>query len=359
MNTSLITRRTALKKFSLAAASGVGLPHFARGAAPASPKVMLGLDGHSMRGMKWTAMPLIQYAASQKLGAVLLNGFHYFESLDDAHLKQVKAFADSKGVQIRVGAGGVSKGASSFKPTYGTPEEAMITGIRVAKALGSPTVNCRIGAIADRYTPGGIRARIAEAVATLKAIGSRAQDAGLKFAFENHAGDTRSEEVLELIEAVGTDFCGVMLDPGNALWAMEDPMEQLAKLGRHVLCTSVRDYTVWVSDDGAMFQWTAIGDGLMDVPAYLKRFEELCPGVPFFVETISNEARPIPFLTEEFLAGFPDLKVTDITSFLKLCRRGRPPEILKAPAGSPQITFDQQLQKAEFEKSIAALRAHI
>ncbi len=352
-----ISRRVALKNITLAAVAGAGLPQLARGAS--ASKIMLGLDGHSMRGMKWTAKPQIEYAASQKLGAVLLNGFHYFESLDEAHLKEIKAIADSKGVQIRIGCGGISQGASSFKPTHGSPEEAAILGIRVAKALGSPTVNCRIGAIADRYTPGGIRARIAEVVATLKAIKPRAQDAGLKFAFENHAGDTRSEEVLDLIHEAGTDFCGVMLDPGNALWAMEDPMEQLEKLGKHVLCSSIRDYTVWPSDKGAMFQWTVVGEGLMDVPLYLKRFAELCPGAPFFVETISNEARPIPFLTDEFLAGFPGLKVADIASFLKLTRRGAPPEILKAPAGANPKTFDQELQKAEFEKSIATLRAHL
>lgn len=357
MHTPQLSRRSLLR-IATATAASASLPGFLRGQSSSPAKLHLGLDGHAVRGMRWKAMPLIEYAAEQKLDAVLLNGFHYFESLDDAHLKQVKAFADSKGVQIRIGAGGISQGASSFKPTYGTPEEAMIEGIRVALALGSPTVNCRIGAIQDRYTPGGIQARIAEAVTTLKAIKSRAQDAGLKFAFENHAGDTRSEEVLSLIEAVGTDFCGVMLDPGNALWAMEDPMEQLEKLGPHVLCSSIRDYTVWISDDGAMFQWTAIGDGLMDVPTYVQTFKKICPGVPFFVETISNEARPIPFLTDEFMAGFPDLKVTDIAAFLKLCRKGAPPPILKAPAGTDAKAFDQQLQKTEFEKSIAVLRQH-
>jgi sugar phosphate isomerase/epimerase len=358
MNRSTIPRRTLLKNISLAALGSTALPGFAQEATSAKPGLILGLDAHAVRGMKWTAIPLIEYAAELKLDAVLLNGFHYFDRLDEAHLKQIRALADSKGIQIRIGAGGISQGASSFKPTYGGPEDAMIEGIRVALALGSPTVNCRIGSIQDRYTPGGIQARIAEAVTTLKAIKTRAQDAGIKFAFENHAGDTRSEEVLELIEAAGTDWCGVMLDPGNAVWAMEDPMEQLQKLGPHVLCTSVRDYTVWTSEDGAMFQWTAIGEGQMDVPAYTQRFKELCPGIPFFVETISNEARPIPFLTEGFMAGFPNLKVTDISSFLKLSRQGSPPPILKAPAGTDAKAFDQQLQKTELEKSIATLRNH-
>ena len=80
-------------------------------------------------------------------------------------------------------------------------------------------------------------------------------------------------------------------------------------------------------------------------------------GLPGFVETISTEARSIPFLTGEFMAGFPGPKVTDITPFLKLCRRGTPPLILTAPEGADPRAFDQQLQKAEFEKSIATLRA--
>lgn len=358
MRNATLPRRSLLKKLSFAALASAGLPRLASGATTTSPGIQLGLDAHAVRGMKWKAIQLIEYAAELKLDAVLLNGFHYFESLDDAYLKNVKAVADSKGVQIRIGAGGISQGAGSFKPDQGSPEELMIEGIRVALALGSPTVNCRIGSIQDRYTPGGIQARIAEAVTALRAVKSRAKDAGLKLAFENHAGDTRSEEVLQLIEAAGTDWCGVMLDPGNALWAMEDPMEQLEKLGPHVLCSSIRDYTVWPSEDGAMFQWMAIGEGLMDVPAYTRRFKELCPGVPFFIETISNEARPIPFLTEDFMKGFPDLEVTDITAFLKLTRQGSPPTILKAPEGTDAKAFDQKLQKAELEKSIATLRAH-
>ena len=166
--------------------------------------------------------------------------------------------ADSKGVQIRIGAGGISQGASSFKPTEASPEEAhdrRHSRRHWRSAHPRSTAASAPSRIATR--PAAFRRASREAVTTLKAIKSRAQDAGLKFAFENHAGDTRSEEVLDLIEAAGTDFCGVMLDPGNALWAMEDPMEQLQKLGPHVLCSSVRDYTVWVSEDGAMFQWTA------------------------------------------------------------------------------------------------------
>jgi sugar phosphate isomerase/epimerase len=355
MNDPKTSRRQALQVIASVAASA---PAFVQAKPAQPPRQALGLDAHAVRGMKWKSLQLIDYAAKLNLDGVLLNGPHYFESLETEHLRRVKAAADAKGLKIYIGAGGISEGAKSYKNTHGSGAGILREGIRIAKAVGSPVVNCRIGNIDDRYTEGRIEARLSEAARSLKAVRGEARDAGLKFAFENHAGDTRSEEILGLIDEVGSDTLGVMLDPGNAVWALEDPMEQLEKLGRHVICTSVRDYTVWVSEDGAMFQWTAIGDGLMDVPAYLQTFKKLCPGVPFFVETISNQARPIPFLNEEFMSGFPDLKVTDITAFLKLCRKGSPPPILKAPEGTNAKAFDQQLQKAEFENSIATLRRH-
>jgi len=356
MKTTFISRRTVLKNLSFAALAGAGPPRFAQGATSAPPQIMLGLDAHSVRGMKWLAMPLIEYAGEQKLDAVLLNGLQYFESLEGAHLMKVKALADSKGVAIRIGAGGISKGSPAFKETFGTPEQALTKAVQVAVALGSPTVNVKIGSIEDRYTSGGIEARMEEAVATMKAVRNRALDAGIKFGFENHAGDTRSDEVLAVIEAAGKDICGVMLDPGTALWAMEDPMQQLQKLGAHVICSSVRDYMVWESPEGATFQWTAVGEGLMDLPAYLNLFKQLCPAAPFFVETISNQARPIPFLTEAFWKGFPKVRAADIAAFLTLCRKGHALEIQQPSAGTDAKEFDRQHQKSEFTRSIANLR---
>jgi sugar phosphate isomerase/epimerase len=230
--------------------------------------------------------------------------------------------------------------------------------VRVATDLGSPVVNCRIGAFPDRATPGGIEARLAELLKTLKAVRSRALDAGVKFAVENHAGDLRSEEVLQLIQAAGTDVVGVMLDPGNAVWAMEDPMKQLELLGPHVLCTSVRDWMVWESSEGATFQWTALGEGLMDVPAFIGLMQRHCPAAPLHLEIISNSPRPIPFLQRDHWKVYPNTRAADIADFLALCRRGRPLELVKPPAGTDAKTFDRQYQRAEFERSVAFARRH-
>jgi sugar phosphate isomerase/epimerase len=323
-----------------------------------STRVPLGLDGHSLRSMKWKATQLIEFAAEQRLDAVLLNNLNYFESLEESHLLKVKELASKHDMRIYVGAGGICKNAAKFSDKWGNAEAMLATGIRVASTVGSPVVNVRIGSIADRFLSGGIQPRIDEAVRVLKASSQRAKDAGVKFGFENHAADLRSEELLELIEEVGTDVCGVMLDPGNGLWAMEDPMVHLQALAPYVVCNSLRDYMVWESAEGATFQWTAVGDGLMEVPSYVQTLAKSNPGMPIFVESISNSARPIPFLTNEHWEGYPNLKAADIVDFLKLCRRGHEIEIDQPEPGMDKKEFDRQHQRTEFLKSIEYLRQH-
>lgn len=319
-------------------------------------KIPLGLCNHSLRSMRLNAQQLIEYAIAQKLDSVLLNTFQPFESLDEAHLSNLSKIAKSNDVSIYIGAGSISKTSTKFTDKYGTTEELLIEGIRVATAVGSPIVGVRIGAIDDRYLDGGIEAHIEESIKEMNKVRSRASNAGIKFAFENHAGDLRSEELLALINETGTDICGALFDPANAVWALENPMEALKVLGSNIICTSVRDITVWETEEGATFQGMAIGDGMLDFPLYAKIMVELCPGVPLHVETISNSARPVPFLKDEFWEGFPNLSASGIIEFIELAKKGIPQEIMHAPSGTNKKEFDIELQQTELLKSFEYLR---
>jgi sugar phosphate isomerase/epimerase len=325
---------------------------------PQIPKIPLGLCNHSLRSMRLNARQLIEYAIEQKLDSVLLNTFQPFESLDDGHLERLKKIAKTNNISIYIGAGSISENSTKFFGKYGSAEELLIEGIRVASAVGSPTVGCRIGAIDDRYPDGGIEAHIEAVIKVMKSVRTRAMDAGIKFAFENHMGDLRSEELLTIINETGTDICGALFDPANALWAMEDPMKALNTLGSNIVCTSVRDIMVWETEEGATFQGMAIGEGLLDYKLFSKTMAELCPGVPLHVETISNSARPIPFLKPEFWDGFPNLPATGIIDFLKLVKKGKPQEISYPPEGINKREFDIELQKSEFLSSINYLRKY-
>jgi sugar phosphate isomerase/epimerase len=319
-------------------------------------KVPLGLCNHSLRGMRLKAKKLIEYAIEHRLDSVQFNTLTIFENLDNDHLAALKYLAKANDISIYVGAGSICEKSSRFSDRFGDAKALLAEGIRVASAVDSPIVGVRIGNIDDRYTNGGIKPKIEQVVGVMKSMRGPALDAGIRFAFENHAGDLRSEELLDLINETGTDICGAFYDPGNAVWAMEDPMHALENLGKNIICTSVRDVMVWETEEGAMYQWTSIGEGLMDYQYYTRYLSEKCPGVPLHVESISNSQRSIPFLDADFWDGFPDLPASDIVDFLKLVRTGRPLKIDMPPAGTDEKTFDIKHQETALLRSLEFLR---
>jgi sugar phosphate isomerase/epimerase len=332
------------------------LDEFLKNKPSGSARIPLGLCNHSLRSLGLNAQQLIEYAIDKKLDSVLLNTFQPFDNLEPEYLSGLSKTAKSNDVSIYIGAGSISETSKSFSNKYGNAVTLLKEGIRVATAVGSPIIGVRIGSIEDRYVDGGIESHIEFVIKVMKTLRSQVLDSGIKFAFENHAGDLRSEELLSLINETGTDICGALFDPANAVWAMENPMDALKIMGSTIVCTSIRDVAVWETDEGAAFQGMAIGEGMLDFPRYAKTMAELCPGVPLHVETISNSARPVPFLRPEFWKGFPNLSASEIIGFLNMAKNRKPVEIINAPTGMNQKDFDIKLQQSELLKSFDYLR---
>jgi sugar phosphate isomerase/epimerase len=173
-----------------------------------------------------------------------------------------------------------------FNPAAGSAEDQITAMLPAARILGSPIVRCVLGTLEDRRRPGGIEARIDDAVRVLRAVRSRVVDAGLKLAVENHAGDLQARELKHLVEEAGPDFVGVCIDAGNAVWAVEDPHLTLETLAPYVLTSHTRDSAVWRIPDGAAVAWTRMGEGTVDIARYLRTFIARCPGCPLSLEII-------------------------------------------------------------------------
>ena len=258
----------------LAAASALAAAPARLLAAAAPKKIALGYDNFAVRAMQWKAPALIDYAAKLKCDTLLISDLDAYESLDDAALRAVRAKAEAVGVQLYAGSWSICPTSKAFRPNRGTAEEHLRLGLRVSKALGSPVFRVVLGNMEDRKTEGGIRARIADTVAVLKACRTDAKAAGVKIAIENHAGDMHSWELRDLIKAAGEDFVGANIDSGNAAWTLEDPMDVLETLGPVTICSSLRDDMIWETPDGAAVQWTAAGDGLIDWKKYAARWAQ-------------------------------------------------------------------------------------
>lgn len=354
MRNSLLNRRDFLKTTG---ALGTGVALAAGLRAPAgeprqSTRLKLGMDNFAVRALGLKAPALLDYAASLRLDTLFISDLDSFESHEPAHLREIKARADDLGIQIYLGTWSICPTSRAFRDKWGTAEEHLALGLRMARALGSPVLRVILGVDHDRATEGGIEARIADMVKVLQAGRARALDAGVKIAVENHAGDMQAWELVTLIEAAGCDFVGANLDSGNATWTMEDPLESLRLLAPYVVCTSLRDSMVWETERGAMVQWTAMGEGCVDWKTWFAEFAKKCPTVPVNIETISGFPRELPYLTPDFWRVWPKARAADFAHFLALAKRGReiPPYRAPNPAAEPKY------QKAELERSLRYCR---
>ena len=361
-----LTRRDLLAG-SAAAVAAAGI---ARAATPRRRSIRLGFDNFAVRACGWNARELVDHAQHLRCDSLFITDFGPFEGrLDDASLGELRRYAADRGVLLVLGSWSICPTSKTFKNDWGTAEEHLALGIRMAKALGSPAFRVVLGNQEDRKGPGGIAARIADTVAILKKARPLAEDAGVKIAVENHAGDMTSRELAGLVTEANaasagrdSDTVGVNFDSGNACWTLEDPVMALANLAPHVATTSLRDTMVWetaAADDepgGITCQWTAMGEGCTDLDAFFDLFEQRCPGVTVHIETISGFPRRFPIYEREFWRLFPDSRAEDLAAFLALARRGRPLAPFKAPPGEPRAISEREYQLAELDRSITYCR---
>ncbi len=284
----------------------------------------LGLDSYSIRDLRWKAPRLLEYTASLKLDALQIAIPGELESQDPAYLRSLRDEAQRLGLYLDAAAGCICPESKSFNPATGDPAEYLQRCLRLARELGAPVMRCFVGSPDDRRSGRPIGVLIESALKVLRAVRSRALDLGVKVAVENH-GEMLARELRQLVEEAGRDWVGVCLDTGNPLHVMEDPAQTYEVLGPLALTSHVRDSVVWEHPRGAAFQWVALGDGCLDLPALMDLHRRFCPQAPVHLEIITGRPPQIlPYWEEGFWKFFPDMRAADFTRFLRLVRKGHP-----------------------------------
>ena len=281
-------------------------------------------------------MEQLDFCAAHGVGVVQFSEPRLLGSLEPRVLAALRTHADMLGIQLEVGMLSICPSATIFNAAAGTAEQQLAKIIDAAVVLGSPLVRCVVGSFRDRVLPGGIERRITDALEVLGNIRSRAEDAHVRIAVENHAGDMQARELKILVEEAGPDLVGVCLDAGNALWAMEDPRSSLQVLAPYVLTSHTRDTVVRRTDDGAEVAWTRMGEGNIGIAAYLDDFQRLCPSLPIMLEIIvMPEPRRLPFREASFWDGYPAMPAREFLRFLDLVDGAAP---AAAPRGAVSPT---------------------
>jgi sugar phosphate isomerase/epimerase len=322
----------------------------------------LGIDIFSLRLQGWTAFEHLEYAHKLGVEIVHFSEVGFFEKLDEAYLKEVKASAAELGLELEVGMGSICPTSTTFSGQRGSAVEQTQQMLKVAQILGSPILRCFLGANADRQTQQPLADHVEATIATCRAVRGLALELGIKLAIENHAGDLQGRELKALIERAGPDYVGACIDTGNPLWVAESPFVTLEHLAPYVVASHIRDTVVWKHPQGAAVQWVALGDGTIDIQAWAKLYREKCQGVPFTLEIITGMApRVLNYLEPDYWTIYPDASAQEFAQFLRLVEQGTPflePMLTAAWSGNPpeyQAALAVQ-QRLDLERSVRYCR---
>lgn len=354
-----LTRRAFCQKTSLAGlAFAASKNAFAKDHGKKT-SLPLGFDNFSIRALGWKADKLIDYASGKKVDALLFSDLDVYDSHEEGYLREVGSEAKGKKIILQAGTGGICPTSAKFEGKHGNAEEHLRLLIRVAKTVGSSVARCYLGSMKDRMGEKGIQFHVDSTVKTLKKVRKEALDAGVKIAVENHAGDLHSRELAVLIERAGPDFVGATLDTGNATWTLEDPLETFRNLAPYAVCSGIRDSMVWPTENGVRVQWTAMGEGCVDLKTLFAEWLEKCPDVPVQMETISGFSKEFPFLQSQFWSPYSTIKANDFARFVSLSRKGSELKSFSPPPGVDRKKAQQQYQLAELERSLAYCRKEL
>jgi 3-oxoisoapionate decarboxylase len=312
----------------------------------------LGVDLYSLRSQGWSAFECLEYCAAQGVAVVHFSEIGFLGGLEENHLRQVRARAEALGLQMEIGMRSICPTSNLFDASQGAAEEQLSLMIQAARIAGSPLVRAVMGNRYDRRGSVPIGVHIENTVRVLRAVRSRAQDAGVRIAIENHGGDMRASELKMLIEEAGTDFVGACLDSGNLLMTLDVPLAALDMLAPYVLTSHVRDSHIWRTPQGVAVRWPRMGEGNVGIREYLRRYVDLCPGKTISIEMITIEPRHLNCLEPEFMEAFPGVSDCELAGYLTMAEQGRAP----SPAETPAADESPARERADLDTCIRFCR---
>lgn len=159
----------------------------------------------------------------------------FFPGYDAAFLGELKALLDKYELD-RVYAWGHPDGLERGKSQ--AAYDNMIANIPHARAIGADVMRVTGSSLMFRHEPHG--PQIQALIKQFKEAVKIAEKYNVKLAVENHI-DFTSDEILELLQGVNSEYLGLNFDTGNFLRLLDDPIEGMKKLAPYVLATHCKD----------------------------------------------------------------------------------------------------------------------
>jgi len=218
-------------------------------------------DHQTQPPKQWSLEDFIERAKGLGVGGVSLESC-FVPRLDKEYLAGIRGVLDEAGID-RIWAWGHPDGLEGGKNKR--EFDKMLENFEHAKNVGSTIMRVTGSSLMFRNEPH--QEQIERLSRMFETAVKTAARYNIKMAIENHI-DFNSDEILQILENVGSPYLGVNFDTGNFIRVLDDPVKAAKKLGKHVLATHVKDVKVLESvpaDSWYFFSSVPVGKGLVDV----------------------------------------------------------------------------------------------
>jgi len=219
---------------------------------------------------KWTYEKFISRARELNVDGVNLETC-FLPSIEDYYILRLKKLLDDYKME-RVLAWGHPDGLEAGRNKKAIDD--LKRYFKPAKTIGTNILRIVGSSLMFRDQPH--EPQLKKLAKILREAAEEAESYDITLAYENHI-DYTSDEIVGLIEKVGSENLRVNLDTGNALRMFEDPVEASKKLAQYTVATHVKDispikYNKFYSTRGTPKDWffwasVPVGDGIVDIPA--------------------------------------------------------------------------------------------
>ena len=213
-------------------------------------------------GSRLTLDGFLDRAAALGVAGVSLESC-FIPDIDAESLARLAARLDALGFE-RVWAWGHPRGLSSGADPGAVDD--LIRHIGIAARVDAPVMRICCGGRKTR--PASWPEHRERLLPLLRRAVAAAARHRVVLAIENHI-DFLADELVEIIEAVGSPWLAVCLDTANNLRILEDPLVAAQKLAPYAKATHFKDVAAYRGDpkDFAFWPSVPLGDGLIDLPA--------------------------------------------------------------------------------------------
>jgi|SRR5215467_14155441 sugar phosphate isomerase/epimerase len=261
-------------------------------------------------------------------------------SLDIAALRAIRQRADELGMYLETGLGKVNPYATAEAPELRAIGDGdIVEGFR-RMMNACAQIDCRELWISTANFKPAYRGRLAydrfrtdvswreQLIATesfLRKLAPIARDLGVHMNLETHEEIT-TFECVRLVENIGPDVMGIVLDTANPLQRGEHPIFAARRVGRYVRQTHAKDAFLGYHDGALDFQLRPIGQGIINFRELLPILAKANPALNISIENDdSHTDRPRPIVRRRvdifdslWLDGHADLTVHEYGAYMQM-----------------------------------------